>query len=127
MRYRYGGQDLFNLPGGNLEFGEEMRKALERELEEEIGVKSGVSEEPVLLAEVHNEQGDTLHVIFETEIFQGNPELNPSETTAIEITWIPVEKITEVNMYPAVNRHIQLWEAGLLQEPHVGEIEQVWL
>ncbi|WP_304231951.1 NUDIX domain-containing protein [Jiulongibacter sediminis] len=127
MRYHYGGQDLYNLPGGNLEFGEEMRGALARELDEELQIKTSIAEDSALIAEVHNEKGDTLHVLYEAQIVSGTPVLNPKETTALEAVWLPLEKLEEVNMYPAVSKQIKNWKAGLLKERHIGEIEQVWL
>ena len=127
MRYHYSGQDLYNLPGGNLEFGEEMRDALARELEEELQIKTSIAEDSALIAEVHNEKGDTLHVLYEAQITSGIPILNPKETTAQEVVWLPLEKLEEVNMYPALNKEINNWKAGILTERHIGEIEQVWL
>lgn len=127
MRYHYSGQDLFNLPGGNLEFGEEMREALARELTEELQIETKVAEESALIAEVHNERGDTLHVLYKARITSGTPLLNPKETTALEVVWLPLTRLSEVNMYPAVSREILKWEAGQAIGPHIGEIEQVWL
>ncbi len=127
MRYEYSGQSIYNLPGGNLEFGEEMKEALSRELDEELGVEVVLSEAPVLIAEVINERGETLHVMYEVTLVKGIPQLNPSETTALELVWLPIESLPEVNMYPAVGKHIQLWKEGQLESPHVGQIEQIWI
>jgi ADP-ribose pyrophosphatase YjhB (NUDIX family) len=127
MRYEYSGQCIYNLPGGNLEFGEEMKEALSRELDEELGVEVVLSEAPVLIAEVINERGETLHVMYEATLVKGIPQLNPSETTALELVWLPIDSLAEVNMYPAVGKHIQLWKEGQLESPHVGQIEQIWI
>lgn len=127
MRYEYNGVSLYNLPGGNLEFGEEMKEALVRELQEELGLEVILSEAPVLIAEVINARGETLHVMYEVRIGKGIPVLNPEHTTALEIVWLPLEDLSKVNMYPAVGRHIQLWQEGQLESPHIGVIDQIWL
>ena len=127
MRYHYSGQDLYNLPGGNLEFGEKMREALARELMEELQIETEIADDSALIAEVHHEKGDTLHLLYEARIIQGTPVLNPAETSALEAVWLPIDQLSNYKMYPSVSEEIKKWKAGLLNERHIGEIEQVWL
>jgi 8-oxo-dGTP diphosphatase len=127
MRYEYSGKSLFNLPGGNLEFGEQIKDALIRELEEELGIAVMLSDEPVMIAEVHNEKGDTLHVLYEAWLVRGEPVIKPEETTALEIRWLSYEDLESVNMYPAVEKYIAEYKAGKLEKKFLGVIEQIWL
>ncbi|MGR3811250.1 NUDIX domain-containing protein [Jiulongibacter sp. NS-SX5] len=125
MKYNYGGVDLFNLPGGNLEFGEEKREALARELQEELCIEVEIAEESALIAEVHNEKGDTLHILYEAKIAGGELQLNPDETSALAVEWVSLEE--DFKMYPDVKGPLKKWRSGELKEKFIGEIEHVWL
>lgn len=126
LKYNYNGNLLYALPGGNLEFGEKLEVALKRELEEEIGLEIEV-QDLLFLAEVHQPNKDTLHCVFNAKIVSGKPELNPQETTALEICWIPIENLEENNLYP--NIKIQIKEHFVEDKDHqvfLGEISQPW-
>lgn len=122
MRYNYGGVDVFALPGGNLEFGEELKEALKREFFEEVQVKIEVEEE-LLTAEVVKGNEQTLHQIYECSITHGEPVLNPEETTALEVCWLDIGLIKEYNLYPNINIYL---EERNLADKYVGVIEQKW-
>lgn len=126
LKYNYNGNLLYALPGGNLEFGEKLEVALKRELEEEIGLEIEV-QDLLFLAEVHQPNKDSLHCVFKAKIVSGKPELNPQETTALEICWIPIENLEENNLYP--NIKIQIKEHFVEDKDHqvfLGEISQPW-
>lgn len=122
MRYNYGGVDVFALPGGNLEFGEELKEALKREFFEEVQIDIKVGEE-LLTAEVIRENEQTLHQVFECSITKGVPILNPEETSSLEVCWLDIDQIEKYNLYPNIN--IYLGERNLANK-YVGVIEQKW-
>ena len=66
MQYQYGGQEVYNLPGGNLELGEHLSDALMREMHEELGIEVSIGE-MILVGEVYFEdrKNHTLHLLFE--------------------------------------------------------------
>ncbi len=125
MRYHYGGQDVYNLPGGNVDFGEGMEEALCREMQEELGLEVSVGE-LVISGEIHRDNRQTLHCIFWGEIVKGEPILNPAETSALEICWLDAIQLTSVNLYPNVGQVL----AGVLDGEEgswfLGKIEQPW-
>ncbi|MCF8324483.1 MAG: NUDIX domain-containing protein [Leadbetterella sp.] len=126
LKYNYNGNLLYAIPGGNLEFGEKLKEALERELQEEIGLVIEV-QNLLFLAEVHQQNKDTLHCVFNTKIVSGIPQLNPKETTALEICWIPIETIEDYNLYPNIKTQIK--EHFIEAKDHqvfLGEISQPW-
>jgi ADP-ribose pyrophosphatase YjhB (NUDIX family) len=126
LKYNYNGNLLYAIPGGNLEFGEKLEEALERELQEEIGLVIEV-QNLLFLAEVHQQNKDTLHCVFNTKIVSGIPQLNPKETTALEICWIPIETIEDYNLYPNIKTQIK--EHFIEAKDHqvfLGEISQPW-
>ena len=87
LRYNYGGNDVFALPGGNIDTGETLTQALERELSEELGIEAEISELFFVGEVILPNQKDTLHCCFATKIIAGIPILNPKETTALEVVW----------------------------------------
>jgi 8-oxo-dGTP diphosphatase len=127
MQYRYGNEDVFNLPGGNLELFETIEHTLERELTEELGIKVAV-QELVMVGEVifKEQKKSTLHIIHRGKIISGEPILNPAETSALNICWLPIEELSGINMYPNVAKQINVLHANALPNPYIGQIEQQW-
>ncbi len=127
MQYNYGGQDVYNLPGGNLEFGEHLADALAREMVEEMGIKVSVGE-LIMVGEVHNaeQKKQTFHFIFAGKIIEGTPVLNPKETSALAIKWLNISKLSTVNLYPNISDKLLQYSAGNLENKYIGKIVQQW-
>ncbi|RFS16161.1 NUDIX domain-containing protein [Emticicia sp. C21] len=127
MHYRYGGQDVYNLPGGNLEFGESLTLALTRELDEELGIKVEIGE-LMMVGEVHfpEPQKQTIHFIFEGQIIKGTPLLNPEHTSALAIRWIDIKELSSVNLYPNITKNLKEYLSGNLPDKYIGKLDQTW-
>lgn len=126
LKYNYNGNWLYAIPGGNLEFGEKLELALKRELAEELGLEIEVLN-LLFLAEVHQQDKDTLHCVFNAQIVSGTPKLNPIETTALEICWIAIESIEDYNLYPNIKTQIkEHFLEGKDHQVFLGEITQPW-
>lgn len=127
MYYQYGGQDVYNLPGGNLEFGESLTLALTRELEEELGIKVEIGK-LMIVGEVHfpTSQKQTIHFVFEGHISVGTPILNPEHTSARAIRWLGIEELSTVNLYPNITKSLKEYLSGSLQDKYVGKLDQAW-
>jgi 8-oxo-dGTP diphosphatase len=126
LKYNYNGNTLYAIPGGNLEFGEKLEEALARELEEEIGLKIEV-QNLIFIAEVRVQKKDTLHCIFKSIIVSGTPNLNPKETTALEICWLPLSTLEDYNLYPNIKTEIkEHFLEGKDHQVFLGEISQPW-
>lgn len=127
MQYNYGGQEVYNLPGGNLELGEHLSDALAREMQEELEIEVSVGE-MILVGEVYFEERKkhTLHLLFEGKITAGVPTLNPKETSALTIKWLDISDLDTVNLYPNLSKQIQDYLVGELNNKYVGKIDQQW-
>jgi ADP-ribose pyrophosphatase YjhB (NUDIX family) len=127
MHYQYGGQDVYNLPGGNLEFGESLTLALTRELEEELGITIEIGE-LMMVGEVHfsDLQKQTIHFIFEGKILEGTPTLNPEHTSALAIRWLSMEELEDVNLYPNISKSLEKYLSGNLPDRYIGKLDQAW-
>ncbi|AKD57923.1 NUDIX domain-containing protein [Spirosoma radiotolerans] len=125
MRYSYGGQDVYALPGGNPERGEILTETVIREIREELGVSVELGE-MILAGEMLLSQrnDDVLHVVFAARNLQGEPTLNPTETTALNLVWIPVADLNKLNLYPNIGTKLQPWFSSATYLGYVGRIEQ---
>jgi 8-oxo-dGTP diphosphatase len=128
MRYVYGEKEVYALPGGNPDPDECLPEALRRELMEELGVTVEIGEMAlcgeVLWGEMRKE---TLHMVFSAEIANGIPKLNPQETTALEIVWLPYNELGQRLMYPNVGEDILKYLQGDLRSAYVGVIDQPYV
>ena len=125
MRYQYGGQDVFALPGGSPDRGETLPETVTRELREELMVSAEIGE-MVLAGEMLLTQrnDDVLHVVFAARNLMGKPRLNPKETSALDVVWRPVSEVTGLNLYPNVGLNIQEWFSSTLDLGYIGRIQQ---
>ncbi|MBF0623647.1 MAG: NUDIX hydrolase [Magnetococcales bacterium] len=131
MRYRYGGEDRFNLPGGKPERGEELHGCLVREMAEELtlGVVPG---DLVAVAETVASGREVLHLVFQVVREGGQPpRLNPQETSALEVLWLTPEEILQRTLYPNIGSFLAGWlHRGQPVSPHpvyLGRAIQPWI
>ncbi|ABK45499.1 NUDIX hydrolase [Magnetococcus marinus MC-1] len=126
MRYHYNGQERYNLPGGNLEAGEEMGRGLAREFDEEMGLKVTVG---ALLGSIQTQAAgrDVLHLLFAVTA-NGEPRLNPAETKALELVWLNLEEATAYPLYPIIPAATlaRLFQGQGIEGGHLGLLQQPW-
>ena len=127
LRYKYNDTEVFALPGGNPDAGECLNVALERELQEELGVTSDINEMVISGEVIWREiQKETLHIVFDTKI-NGSPTLNPTETTALEVVWLSIEDLDKKILYPNVGKQIQQFAKQMIPSGHIGVIDQPYI
>lgn len=126
MCYRYGGRDRFNLPGGNLEPGEEVTACLAREFAEELDLEVAVGR-LLFCVETAAVERHVLHLVFQVSHLSGTPCLNSAQTRAVELRWLPVEAVEEAPLYPAVAPALGAWlRDGRLDAAYLGRLKQEW-
>jgi 8-oxo-dGTP diphosphatase len=127
MQYCYGNTDVYNLPGGNVDKGETLTETVVRELMEELGIEVEVGE-MILSGDVIMPEGkeDVLHCVFEGKIITGKPLLNPKETSALAVVWMPLVDLHELEMYPNVGAELQLFYLKGRGINYMGKIGQKW-
>jgi 8-oxo-dGTP diphosphatase len=128
LRYNYGNVNVYALPGGNPDPGENLTDALERELTEELGISTKTGK-MVFCGEVIWDEikKETLHIIFESGITSGAPELNAKETTALEMVWLPFSELSHTILYPNVGKYLLSYIQGKPEPAHVGVIDQPYI
>jgi 8-oxo-dGTP diphosphatase len=126
LKYTYNQSVVYNLPGGNLEFGEKMDETLVRELFEELNIQVAV-QNLEFVAEVHLPQKSTLHCMFSGIIVSGKPIINPSETTAEEVCWVEIDELKHLHLYPNIAEPLANWVSTQTKTNlYLGAIDQHW-
>jgi 8-oxo-dGTP diphosphatase len=127
LKYNYSGQVVYNLPGGNLEFGETLKDTLKRELSEELDINCEIGH-LLLIAEICDCEKPGIHFIFKTEILENAPALQAEHTTALTCSWIDINQLNEIKLYPHVGRQLmeKLRENNPQETQFLAAIPQPW-
>jgi 8-oxo-dGTP diphosphatase len=127
LRYRYGGQDRFNLPGGNWETGEEIKAGLIREFQEElrVGVEVG---DLLFTAETKAGGREVLHLLFPINTMDGLPIINRQETKALDLVWLNPKTLGKAPLYPSIGSQLAQWmDTGVVTHTYLGQVFQEWI
>jgi hypothetical protein len=100
MKYQYGKEFVYNLPGGNPDPGETLAETIVRMVGDILPSEN---------------RDPSVHILFEGKIISGIPVLQPEQTTALELVWVSISEITKINMYPNVSEALQ--DMLFLQKP----------
>lgn len=130
MRYRYGNHTVYGIPGGNPDEGESLQDALIRELQEELQVRIRPGRLLFLAETVRPGQASAhvLHCLFEGTITEGIPTLNPAETSAAAVEWVPLAELEKLHLYPQLGKQINAWYQQEQSPPvYLGPVAQPWV
>ncbi|MDJ0838792.1 MAG: NUDIX domain-containing protein [Acidobacteriota bacterium] len=114
LAYDYPNGRIYALPGGGVKEGESLADSVTRELKEELGLAVEVGD--MRYVGDMMERGkikQTVHVVFDGRILDGEPILDNTQTSAVESLWLDVHSLYEVKLYPAVND-------AILEDLHSG-------
>lgn len=126
MRYQYGTQERFNLPGGNLDPGEEIKTCLAREFAEELDLEI-VAGDLLFCAETTAANRHVMHLVFPVVTTAGVPCLNPTQTKAKGLQWLSPETLESAPLYPEMAKVLANWLAGIRTFPtYLGRLHQPW-
>ncbi len=104
------GKQHYFFPGGHIEFGENAKAALEREIMEELGIKStvkdfiGASEN---IYEVNGKKHHEMNMVFVVEL-ETNEVTSREDYLSFE--WIEIDKFKQVDVFPvSQTKNILTW------------------
>ena len=117
-RHEKPGKEYWLLPGGGVNSGESLTDALQRELEEELGIDEDVPVEgPVAIVESiepHRPvRKHVVHIIFAGDLTGRSLEAVRSEDAAVRghrLFWI--EDLDGVVVHPPIERFLRRWRPG---------------
>ena len=94
MKYQYGNEFVYNLPGGNPDPGETLAETIVRECQEELNIEVEVGNLLMVGDILPSENREpSVHILFEGKIISGIPVLQPEQTTALELVWVSISEI----------------------------------
>jgi ADP-ribose pyrophosphatase YjhB (NUDIX family) len=104
--YDYPGGLIHAIPGGGLHDGETLADSIRREFREELSIDievGGLRFVGDMMAR-DNVIKQTVHIVFDGSIADGEPALNRSFTSAQEFRWVPLEELSNLKLYPAITQ-----------------------
>ena len=109
---RFRGASHTFLPGGHIEFNEGSKKAIVREIDEEISDHAAIDDFVCVIEHSYNEK-NTVHyeinLIFSGSLKHNHFPKNPvSMEKQLEFFWHPIEKLDEANLMPKPLREVIL-------------------
>ncbi len=120
VRQERSGKGYWLLPGGAVERGETLAAALEREVEEECGLRVRVTDPPIGLVEtISPDEGLTRHLVQvvmlaspvppddETPI--GSPQPAPRDPIIRAVRWVGIEGFLGLDLHPPIADLLQAW------------------
>ncbi len=115
---------LWEFPGGKRETGESIEAALEREIQEELGIRIG-KRRPLICVPHHYDDRSVLLEVWRVDSYEGEPHGREGQP----VEWVPIEALDE-RAFPAANvpiiRALQLPSACLIT-PDPGNDQDVFL
>jgi len=113
MKYIYGGKEVFSLPGGGVDKDIPLEDAIIGEWKDELGVRLEVGN-IIFVGEAPATKNhpQTLHIIFDALEIIGTPKVRRDSTRSLDVSWVPVEALPKLPLYPDVGKQLYEYLSG---------------
>ena len=86
--------EVWDVPGGTIEFGEDIKKALQREIFEEVNLKIKPGKILLAFGYLNNPSRHQFQLVYECEYISGQIKLNPKEHSRFR--WIEFSEMKKL-------------------------------
>ena len=119
VRHEKNHRHYWLLPGGGCEFGETLESALERELNEEAGLKTRTGRLLFINESIPPDgHRHVLNMTFLGEVLQGTAALNEVSERLKEVAWVPRKDIAGMTFFPNFKDELlKHWNSGFSLAP----------
>jgi ADP-ribose pyrophosphatase YjhB (NUDIX family) len=107
-------KEIWELPGGRLNVGEDPKEGLAREIFEELGVDVDVHD--VLHVEQFlqgSEGNNTLMIAYRASLSEPEAVLLPDSKEIAEVRFVPVNEVLDLNLFPEYRRTLEAYQTTL--------------
>jgi ADP-ribose pyrophosphatase YjhB (NUDIX family) len=121
LRHEKGGEEVWLLPGGGVQGGESLLRALQRELQEETGLFPAGAELPLegpvaLVDSISPDDAPrrkhVLHVIFAADVTGSLEEVSSQDEAVRGHRAFRPEELDGIVLHPPIQRFLQRWQPG---------------
>lgn len=85
----------WDIPGGTIEFGEDISKALKRELKEEVGIKVEIKDIVFAYNFISNKVRHQYMLVYECSFLTGEPKLSADHS---EYCWLTISEMKKLKL-----------------------------
>ncbi len=120
IRHQKGKNSYWLLPGGGVDYGETMEASLKREFLEECNIDVEIGEMAFVSQGIAPDKSrHIIHMTFEVEYTGGELQVG-DEGILKEVSFLPVEELDKVTLYPNMKRELKEYFSGKKELRYLG-------
>lgn len=101
IRLRDKDGEFFIMPGGGQHPGELLPAAVEREVEEETGIKVQAKDAVFIIEGAEGEQHHRVDIVYQCDYIGSNNSMSHPDTNQVGYDWLRIETLNHAPLYPS--------------------------